>query len=297
MQRVEHMASMHPPCPVCLSVSDARPETDKTWLSGFQGLGHLVRCVECSLVYLRDYTSEVVDFHGDEYVRARVIQSCHEPSRDREQLFTERLAWAATQTKGRRVLDIGCGNGAFLLAARASGWTPFGLDNSEVPRELLLPQGLDVCVADAVEFLKEHPAAFDLIHMNHSLEHIPNAADTVLAAKKALAPGGLLYVEVPNEFDNLVYRSMEVLGRKRMKGSFLGHSKPAQVPSPHLYFFNKKSLARLASRAGFDTFNVHARRREPFELTAAEVACSLAALLGAGFLLTLTARVAALKAP
>ena len=37
-------------------------------------------------------------------------------------------------------------------------------------------------------------------------------------------------------------------------------------PSPHLYFFNKRSLAKLAERAGFDSFEVHARRREPLEL-------------------------------
>lgn len=292
MKTCECVAGTHPPCPVCLSVSEARPDADKTWLSGLQGLGQLVRCVDCSLVYLRDYESEVVDLHGDEYVRAKVVQCGHEPSRDREQLFARRLAWAATQIQGRRVLDIGCGDGTFLLGAKASGWAPSGLDNSEVPRELLLPQGIEVQVGDSVDLLREHPAAFDLIHMNHSLEHIPKAADTVLAAKEALAPGGLLYVEVPNEFDNLVFRFMEALGRRRKEGSLLGRGRPSPVPSPHLYFFNKKSLARLATRAAFASFKVHARRRDAFDFTAAEAASSVAALLGAGPLLTLTARVA-----
>jgi len=72
----------------------------------------------------------------------------------------------------------------------------------------------------------------------------------------------------------------------------MGRSKPSSVPSPHLYFFNKKSLAELASRAGFASFKVHAQRREAFELSAAEVACSIAALFGVGGLLTFTAKVA-----
>jgi 2-polyprenyl-3-methyl-5-hydroxy-6-metoxy-1,4-benzoquinol methylase len=189
------------------------------------------------------------------------------------------------------VLDIGCGNGAFLLAAREVGWQPYGLDNSETARELLARTGIDVEVADAVEFLRRHPGHFDLIHSNHSLEHIAQASETVIAARAALAPGGLLYVEVPNEFDNLVYRALELLGRKRRAGSAFGRSKPSPAPSPHLYFFNKKSLARLATRAGFTTFDVHARRREPFELSAGEAAASLSALLGAGPFLTLTAQV------
>ena len=73
--------------------------------------------------------------------------------------------------------------------------------------------------------------------------------------------------------------------------SLLGRSEAPVLPSPHLYFFNKKSLARLAARAGFDHFTVHARRREPFELNLAEAAETVAALLGAGSFLTLTATI------
>jgi hypothetical protein len=49
----------------------------------------------------------------------------------------------------------------------------------------------------------------------------------------------------------------------------------------------------LASRAGFASFQVHARRREPFQLKQSELADTVAALLGAGSFLTLTASAAA----
>jgi 2-polyprenyl-3-methyl-5-hydroxy-6-metoxy-1,4-benzoquinol methylase len=282
-------ASQH--CPVCLSTAQPSPEDDKTWLLGFEGLGRIVRCVDCSLVYLRDYQPELLESHGDDFVRAKVSQCGHEPSAEHHQLFEQRLAWAEQRVTGRRVLDIGCGNGAFLLAAKARGWSAAGLDNSQVPRELLAPRGIEVSVADTVEYLQQRQGAFDFIHMNHSLEHIPRAADTVLAARRALASRGLLYVEVPNEFDNLVFRATAAVGRKRKQGSLLGRSKPSPVPSPHLYFFNKKSLRRLAQRAGFSGIDVHARRREAFDFTAAEAACSVAALLDSGIFLTLTAHV------
>jgi len=277
-------------CPLCLSTSAPRPEPDKTWFSGFRG-PELVRCVDCSLVYLQNYESAVVETRSDDYVRSKIVESCAELG-EQDELFLRRLEWAKSRVRGRRVLDIGCGNGAFLLSARESGWQPQGLDNSETAQELLAPTGIDVCVADALEFLRDHPASFDFIHMNHSLEHIPNAAATVLAARASLLPGGLLYVEVPNEFDNLVYRLLELVGRRKKDGSLLGRSKPPAAPSPHLYFFNKKSLAKLAARAGFSSFKVHARRREPLELNAAEAAASLSALLGAGPFLTFTAQVA-----
>jgi 2-polyprenyl-3-methyl-5-hydroxy-6-metoxy-1,4-benzoquinol methylase len=275
-------------CPVCLA-SEPLPEDDKTWLLGFEGWGRLVRCVDCTLVYLRDYSPALLESHGDDFVRTKVSQSGHEPSREHDELFTARLAWAEARTSGRRALDIGCGNGAFLLAAKQRGWTAFGLDNSVVPGELLAPHGIEVSVADAVEYLGQRRAGFDLIHMNHSLEHIPQAAETLLAARHALAPGGLLYVEVPNELDNLVYRALALLGRKRKRGSFLGRSRPASTPSPHLYFFNKRSLRRLAQRAGLSSIDVHARRREAFDFSATEAACAVAALLDNGIFLTLTA--------
>lgn len=282
-------------CPVCLSTREARPEPDKTWFSGFRGGPELVRCPDCSLVYLRAYDLGRLETRSEDYVRAKIVDSCHQLG-EQDELFLRRLAWAKPRVAGRRVLDIGCGNGAFLLAAREAGWQPYGVDNSDTARELLARSGIEVWVAEPAEVLRQHPAHFDFIHLNHSLEHIPQASETVIAARDALAPGGLLYVEVPNEFDNLVYRALELLGRKRKAGSAFGRSTPPSEPSPHLYFFNKSSLARLAARAGFASYRVHARRREPFELNAAEMAAGVSALLGAGPFLTLTAQLPAANA-
>ena len=287
------MSQKFRPCPLCLSVAGAQPEPDKTWFSGFRDGLELVRCRDCSLVYLQGHETGAVYTRDDDYVRARILETYNEPPPEQNPLFRDRLERAGAQVHGRRVLDVGCGNGAFLAEAKTMGWHPHGLDTATTARELLAPHGIEVSLTDAVEFLREHPTSFDLIHMNHSLEHIPAAAETVVAARSALAPGGLLYVEVPNEFDNLVYRSLELLGRKRKEGSLFGRSRAPSFASPHLYFFNKKSLERLARRAGFVNFKVDARRREPFELKLAEAADALAALLGAGAFLTLTASAAA----
>jgi SAM-dependent methyltransferase len=279
------------PCPVCLSTAGLLPEPDKTWLCGFEGRGRLVRCADCALIHLRDYGPELLESHGDDFIAAKVAQHARSP--EHERLFAERLAWAESRTPGRRVLDIGVGNGAFLLEAQRRGWHPHGVDTSTVPRDLLAPHGIEVTVGEGLDFLQAHPAAFDLIHLNHTLEHIPRAAETIVAARRALAPGGLLYVEVPNEFENWLFRAADALGRKRKAGSLLGRSRPLREPSPHLYFFNKRSLRKLATRAGFDSFDVHARRREPLELDAGEVAAAAAAVLDGGLFLTLTASAAA----
>ncbi len=276
-------------CPLCLCDREGLPEPDKTWYSGFRGRSELVRCVDCSLIYLRGYEEDAVETRSDDYVRQKIVDSCNQLG-EQDQLFVRRLEWAERRVQSKRVLDIGCGNGAFLLSAREMGWQPLGLDKSDAARDLLASTGTEVHLDDAAEFLRSRPQSFDFIHMNHSLEHIPHAPETVLAAREALAPQGLLYVEVPNEFDNLLYRVLERLGRKRRAGSIFGASKPAREPSPHLYFFNPRSMKRLAERAGFRSFEVHARRREPLQLDPGEILSNLAARLGAGPFLTLIAR-------
>jgi SAM-dependent methyltransferase len=248
-----------------------------------------VRCVDCTLVYLRGYEDDGVETRSDDYVRAKIVDSCNQLG-EQDQLFVRRLQWAQERVRGRRVLDIGCGNGAFLLSARELGWQALGVDTSEAARDLLASTGIEVHLDDAARFLRSRPQSFDFIHMNHSLEHIPHAPETVLAAREALAPHGILYVEVPNEFDNLLYRTLELVGRKRRAGSLFGKSKPPREPSPHLYFFNPRSMARLARRAGFGSFEVHARRREPLQLDPSELLSNVAARLGAGPFLTLIAR-------
>lgn len=286
------MSRSHGPCPLCQSNLRPLPEPDKTWFSGFRGRPKLVRCQDCSGIYLCDDRPENIHTRDEDYVRARILLTYNDPPREQAQLFRARLDRAARQVRGRQVLDIGCGNGAFLMIAKQAGWQPVGLDISTTPKELLAPHGIEVQVEDPIVFLQRHPGSFDLIHMNHTLEHMPAAAETLLATRRALAPGGLLYVEVPNEFDNLVYRALELLGRKRRRGSLFGRSTAPEYPSPHVYFFNKHSLRRLASRAGFSSVQVDARRREPFQLRPGELADTVAALLGAGSFLTLTASAA-----
>ncbi len=105
---------------------------------------------------------------------------------------------------GSRVLDLGCGTGLLLAwLARQPGLIPVGVDSSESQIEIArksLP-GIEVTLADGLEYLAQNPNTFAGILCNDVLEHIPGEDQClawVEAARNALIDGGFFCCRVPN---------------------------------------------------------------------------------------------------
>jgi polysaccharide pyruvyl transferase CsaB len=108
--------------------------------------------------------------------------------------------------RGRRVLDVGCAYGGFLVAfAEAGAWVA-GIDTNpfllELARCNLADRGIaapllqrDVTDPRQLAGLEE---SFDLVTCNDVLEHVSDPAAAVAGLARLLVPGGCLYVEVPN---------------------------------------------------------------------------------------------------
>jgi 2-polyprenyl-3-methyl-5-hydroxy-6-metoxy-1,4-benzoquinol methylase len=102
----------------------------------------------------------------------------------------------AGQGRGRRLLDIGCGEGTFLRAARKRGWEAIGTElNSAPARRLGLEvfNSLDEC-ADR--------GPFDCVTLWHSLEHMPDPWAVIARIRRLVADHGLLLIAVP-DFEGL----------------------------------------------------------------------------------------------
>ncbi|HEX6288544.1 MAG TPA: class I SAM-dependent methyltransferase [Herpetosiphonaceae bacterium] len=108
------------------------------------------------------------------------------------------------QNRAARILEIGPGYGELLeLLAVDRGYTCVqGIDLSQEVADFcnaFLPNGTLV-VEDTVAFLDAHAGQFDCIFMFHVLEHIPKPEIPIMlqALHRALSPGGVLVLEVPN---------------------------------------------------------------------------------------------------
>ncbi len=101
--------------------------------------------------------------------------------------------------KPGRVLDIGCGTGLFLSVARRRGWEPFGVDESiEATDHARNHFGLDPWVGEFESFAAEDQK-FDLVTGWDVIEHSRDPVALLDAARRCLAPGGMVSLSTPNQ--------------------------------------------------------------------------------------------------
>lgn len=109
------------------------------------------------------------------------------------------LLGALPARKGLRILDFGCGPGRDLLAFRALGHSPVGLDGSLAFCAMAKEKsGCEVLHQNFLQ-LQLSPQSFDGIFANASLFHIPRQElPRILSElKAALVPGGILFSSNP----------------------------------------------------------------------------------------------------
>jgi SAM-dependent methyltransferase len=149
-------------------------------------------------------------------------------------------------TLGRQgaLLEVGCATGHFLQVGQQRGWRVAGTevapDLAQYARETF---GLDVRITGCIEDACLNAHEFDVIYISHVLEHLHDPRDTLERLRLVLKDKGLLVVQVPNEFDDLLY----LLFRPWIKGRFERDG----LPTDHLYFYTPHTIHRLVEEAGF----------------------------------------------
>jgi SAM-dependent methyltransferase len=137
-----------------------------------------------------------------------------------------------------RLLDVGCGNGGFLLTARTAGWEVYGCDPDPAAREVSGTSGIEVR-SGGIEAWADCEGWFDAITMSHVIEHVHDPVEVLRATFRLLRPGGRLYVEAPN---------IGSAGHAMFSHAWL-HLDPPR----HLVLFDHAILGRLLHEAGFSS--------------------------------------------
>lgn len=126
----------------------------------------------------------------------------------------------------KRVLDIGCSNGIFLDLFKDSetwGVEPSGIVQSTKNK-------VHRIINQYFEDTKLPENYFDLVIMNHTLEHVKDADLVLNKIYKILKKDGILFIDVPNAggLGSLIF----------------GNNWSYRLPQEHTYQFTKKSLSK-----------------------------------------------------
>ncbi len=268
-------------CPLC----KAHNEEVVLWATGEPGRTtyRLVRCRSCGLGYLNPRPDQISigRFYGDDYKPFRPRRPQHTgwwgPRRAALKRLVLRDAFNYPPPLGSwrqrllaalcgpllsphrdshqsipyhgegRLLDLGCGSGWFLQRMREKGWQVLGVDVSDrAAQEAGQAYGIPVHVG-TLPHPDVGPETFDVVNMASVLEHVHWPHRVVEGAARALRPGGLLVVSVPN-FDSWTLRQ------------FCTACFHLDLPR-HLLHFNPVTLRRLLHAHGLEVCELRMMRR------------------------------------
>jgi len=165
-------------------------------------LQNTVLCTQCGLVlsnprmteseYAAFYSSDVyrICYEGVDFIQANERKFCLETG---EHIFDE-IGQVKPITEDTTVLELGAGGGWNLLPFLKAGARVVGMDYSPSLVDLGRRHGIDM-IQGRVDDIR---GIYDVIILNHVLEHFVTPIEALKVIQKHLSPEGIMYIGVPN---------------------------------------------------------------------------------------------------
>jgi predicted SAM-dependent methyltransferase len=201
----------------------------------------LEHCLDCGTASLVDAEPEAPRslYDAGTYARpAPALDALIEPLR--RLLRRERMRFLPPPERGRRVFEVGAGDGRFVEALAQRGYEAAG---NEPYRSARANGSAAAVAAVPLEELELEPGSQDAVVLWHVLEHLDEPGGALRRIHGWLAPSGALVVAVPN------LSSLQA----RIGGDRWFHQ---DVPR-HRTQFTRTGAVRLLERSGFRVESVH----------------------------------------
>lgn len=163
----------------------------------------------------------------------KVLSNIIELTGVRKSLAFSQFKYLKSHVKGKKLLEIGSGEGFLLEWFEKNNYDVFGIEPSKENLSVIqkkIKKGK--CITGFIEDAYPLKKKFDIIIISHVLEHLIDCKESLIELGKLLEPNGIIFIEVPN------------CGNQEM----LEHSINTQ---PHIHHFSKNNLEMLVQKCGY----------------------------------------------
>lgn len=154
-------------------------------------------------------------------------------------LVKERVALYAMllgAANGRKMLDVGCGNGDFLALMRDAGWDVVGVEPDATAAQFARELRAIPVVSGVLEDAGFADQTFDVVVLNHVIEHVFDPVAVLRECGRVTKADGIVVIVTPN---------IASLGH-RVFGELWIHLDPPR----HLYLFSPEAMRACCKNAG-----------------------------------------------
>lgn len=238
-------------CPQCGSCATLFRSSGDINNATTQEIFRYYRCSACDLVFMSNIPADMSPYYrkGYQSIPTTLAELRKLAAKERYRL-NELLKYV----KQGKLLEIGPWIGIFSINAKDAGFEVDVIESDAACVDFLRE------VAGIGVFQSNEPAAvlgqfsqrYDAVVLWHSLEHLPAPWRVVENAAKALKPGGVLLVAIPN---------IDCYESRTMREQWVHLDAPR-----HLYFYAPEALTALCRRFGLSPLHIASRDRLSFVL-------------------------------
>ena len=214
-------------------------QVDRDMYHHIQGI-RLQNCARCSTYYYsdvptREYAKQIYTDLIDPRVsfEKHVESSSHKKVKARTLL--KKLIVLSGNARIHKLIDVGCGWGSFMAAAKTIGIEPLGVETADPKVGYLRGKGFNI-VTSLVDI---EESLYDIAILNQVLEHVSNPLEILRAIEKSLIADGVVYISVPR-YDKSI-----------LKKKLLCEKGPLQ-PLEHLNMFSKRGILVMGESCGLE---------------------------------------------
>jgi 2-polyprenyl-3-methyl-5-hydroxy-6-metoxy-1,4-benzoquinol methylase len=229
-------------CPVCAGTQIQNSFSAKDYTVSNE-VFTIAKCNGCTHLFTQNvasqndigkyYQSENYISHSD--TQAGIINKLYHTVRKRTLAGKKNLVQKETGKQQGKILDIGCGTGAFLNTMKEANWNTTGLEPDDTARKKAL-ELYKIQARPSHEIFDLPNDSYDAISMWHVLEHVHQLQEYIAQLKNMLTANGKIFIAVPN------YTSYDAQHYGAYWAAY-------DVPR-HLYHFSPASMKTLVEQHG-----------------------------------------------